>query len=206
MAPSWRFSWLQHLVLKQVVLMIWAAHISPSDNFPTSNLSHVLLQNATNRHARLNSFSTSPQSAKYGVNQFSDLSQREFRGKFLKFWKVCRTGSDTWACSVRWNVFLLIFYICPVSIIPSGWLRWICQHVSLYPGRSLNCICCPQICTCERVPTEFLSSLDWRQRGCRPNLTGETKEWWLQSRTNKQYDLHRLIINTLYCKMKTYCR
>ncbi|XP_036932915.1 cathepsin O [Acanthopagrus latus] len=44
----------------------------------------LFFQNATNRHARLNSFSTSPQSAKYGVNQFSDLSQREFRDLYLR--------------------------------------------------------------------------------------------------------------------------
>ncbi|XP_030253035.1 cathepsin O isoform X1 [Sparus aurata] len=48
------------------------------------NRRQVYFQNATNRHARLNSFSTSPQSAKYGVNQFSDLSQKEFRDLYLR--------------------------------------------------------------------------------------------------------------------------
>nr|XP_046262195.1 cathepsin O isoform X2 [Scatophagus argus] len=50
---------------------------------------HLCFQNATKRHTYLNSFSTAPQSAKYGINQFSDLSQREFRDKFL------RTSVDT---------------------------------------------------------------------------------------------------------------
>ncbi|KAM9849775.1 cathepsin O [Aulostomus maculatus] len=40
-------------------------------------------QNVTERQAYLNSFSTSPQSAKYGVNQFSSLSQKEFRDLYL---------------------------------------------------------------------------------------------------------------------------
>ncbi|XP_034399320.1 cathepsin O [Cyclopterus lumpus] len=41
-------------------------------------------QDATKRHAYLNSFSTLPQSAKYGVNRFSDLSQHEFRELYLR--------------------------------------------------------------------------------------------------------------------------
>ncbi|XP_070692531.1 cathepsin O [Pempheris klunzingeri] len=44
----------------------------------------LCVQNATERHEYLNSFSTSPQSAKYGINQFSDLSQREFRDLYLR--------------------------------------------------------------------------------------------------------------------------
>ncbi|XP_035524926.1 cathepsin O isoform X2 [Morone saxatilis] len=39
--------------------------------------------NATKRHAYLNSFSTVAQSAKYGINQFSDFSQEEFRDLYL---------------------------------------------------------------------------------------------------------------------------
>ncbi|XP_034038010.1 cathepsin O [Thalassophryne amazonica] len=41
-------------------------------------------QNATKRHAHLNLFSTGPQSAKYGINQFSDLSPDEFRDVYLR--------------------------------------------------------------------------------------------------------------------------
>ncbi|XP_019739974.1 cathepsin O isoform X2 [Hippocampus comes] len=41
-------------------------------------------QNATERHAYLNSFSTQPQSAKYGLNQFSSLSPEEFRDLYLR--------------------------------------------------------------------------------------------------------------------------
>ncbi|AWP11739.1 Cathepsin O [Scophthalmus maximus] len=41
-------------------------------------------RDATKRHAFLNSFSTAPQSAKYGINQFSDLSQKEFRDLYLR--------------------------------------------------------------------------------------------------------------------------
>lgn len=111
--------------------MIWAAHISPSDNSPTSNLSCVLLQNATNRHARLNSFSTSPQSAKYGVNQFSDLSQKEFRGRFVKLCKICRAGSSAWACSIRWNVFCL-FYI---------FVRWASHPLDDWDESANMCLC-----------------------------------------------------------------
>lgn len=59
-----------------------------------------------------------------------------------------------------------------------------CLHVCLYPGVTLNCICYPQISTCEQTLTELPSSLDWRQRGSRPNLTGGTKRWWHRSRTN----------------------
>ncbi|XP_076595272.1 cathepsin O [Chaetodon auriga] len=44
----------------------------------------LCFQNATKRHAHLNSFSAAPQSAKYGINQFSDLSQREFRDLYLR--------------------------------------------------------------------------------------------------------------------------
>ncbi|XP_018534910.1 cathepsin O [Lates calcarifer] len=48
------------------------------------NLRHLYFQDATKRHAHLNSFSTAPQSAKYGINQFSDLSQKEFRDLYLQ--------------------------------------------------------------------------------------------------------------------------
>ncbi|XP_047441746.1 cathepsin O isoform X2 [Mugil cephalus] len=40
--------------------------------------------NATQRHTFLNSFSTDPQSAEYGINQFSDLSQEEFKDLYLR--------------------------------------------------------------------------------------------------------------------------
>ncbi|XP_042275674.1 cathepsin O isoform X1 [Thunnus maccoyii] len=45
---------------------------------------HLYFQNSTERHAYLNSFSTAPQSAKYGTNQFSNLSQKEFRDLYLR--------------------------------------------------------------------------------------------------------------------------
>ncbi|KAG8003822.1 Cathepsin O [Nibea albiflora] len=48
------------------------------------NRRHLYFQIATKRHAYLNSFSTAPQSAKYGINQFSDLSQKEFRDLYLR--------------------------------------------------------------------------------------------------------------------------
>ncbi|XP_068596757.1 cathepsin O [Brachionichthys hirsutus] len=44
----------------------------------------LYFQNAIKRHAYLNSFSSAPQSAKYGINQFSDLSQQEFRDLYLQ--------------------------------------------------------------------------------------------------------------------------
>ncbi|XP_041800125.1 cathepsin O isoform X2 [Chelmon rostratus] len=47
-------------------------------------LRQLHFQSATKRHAYLNSFSTAPQSAKYGINQFSDLSQKEFRDLYLR--------------------------------------------------------------------------------------------------------------------------
>ncbi|XP_008277709.1 cathepsin O [Stegastes partitus] len=45
---------------------------------------HLYYQNATERHTYLNTFSTGPQAAKYGINQFSDLSQKEFRDLYLR--------------------------------------------------------------------------------------------------------------------------
>ncbi|XP_023154519.2 cathepsin O isoform X1 [Amphiprion ocellaris] len=48
------------------------------------NRRRLFYQNATKRHMYLNSFSTGPQSAKYGINQFSDLSQKEFRDLYLR--------------------------------------------------------------------------------------------------------------------------
>ncbi|XP_015247610.1 PREDICTED: cathepsin O-like [Cyprinodon variegatus] len=44
----------------------------------------IYFQNAAMRHIHLNSFSTEPQSATYGINQFSDLSQMEFRDVYLR--------------------------------------------------------------------------------------------------------------------------
>lgn len=52
-----------------------------SDEF---NRRRVYFQSATERHAYLNSFSTTPQSARYGINQFSDLSQNEFKDLYLR--------------------------------------------------------------------------------------------------------------------------
>ncbi|XP_031722726.1 cathepsin O isoform X1 [Anarrhichthys ocellatus] len=48
------------------------------------NRRRLHFQDATKRHAYLNAFSTVPQSAKYGVNRFSDLSQQEFRDLYLR--------------------------------------------------------------------------------------------------------------------------
>ncbi|XP_028272429.1 cathepsin O [Parambassis ranga] len=48
------------------------------------NRRHVCFQEATQRHTYLNSLSTDTQSAKYGINQFSDLSQKEFRDLYLR--------------------------------------------------------------------------------------------------------------------------
>ncbi|XP_060935996.1 cathepsin O isoform X2 [Limanda limanda] len=48
------------------------------------NRRQVFFQEATKRHAYLNSFSTAPQSAQYGINQFSDLSPKEFRDLYLR--------------------------------------------------------------------------------------------------------------------------
>ncbi|XP_071778871.2 cathepsin O isoform X1 [Centroberyx gerrardi] len=45
---------------------------------------HFYFQNAIKRHAYLNSFSAAPPSAKYGINQFSDLSLDEFRDFYLR--------------------------------------------------------------------------------------------------------------------------
>ncbi|TNN70818.1 Cathepsin O [Liparis tanakae] len=58
---------------------------------------HLHFQDATKRHAYLNSFSTVPQSAEYGVNQFSDLSQDEFRELYLGASAGC---GSCWAFSV----------------------------------------------------------------------------------------------------------
>ncbi|XP_069387481.1 cathepsin O isoform X1 [Paralichthys olivaceus] len=53
-------------------------------DFTAPNSLFVSLQDARKRQAYLNSFSTAPQSAKYGINQFSDLSQKEFRDLYLR--------------------------------------------------------------------------------------------------------------------------
>ncbi|XP_037531393.1 cathepsin O [Nematolebias whitei] len=45
---------------------------------------HRCFQDATLRHVHLNSLSTAPQSARYGINQFSDLSHMEFRDIYLR--------------------------------------------------------------------------------------------------------------------------
>lgn len=69
-----------------------AAAPPPCAGFPvncmTADVLFVLLQNATLRHIYLNSFSTEPQSARYGINRFSDLSQMQFRGK-MKCYVLC---------------------------------------------------------------------------------------------------------------------
>nr|XP_020500751.1 cathepsin O [Labrus bergylta] len=44
---------------------------------------HLYYQNSTRRHAYLNKFSSTPHSANYGINKFSDLSQKEFRDLYL---------------------------------------------------------------------------------------------------------------------------
>ncbi|XP_028315764.1 cathepsin O [Gouania willdenowi] len=45
---------------------------------------YLNFKNATQRHTHLNAFSTGSQSAKYGINQFTDLSQKEFREIYLR--------------------------------------------------------------------------------------------------------------------------
>ncbi|XP_029020733.1 cathepsin O [Betta splendens] len=56
-----------------------------SDEF---NRRHNYFRDSKKRQARLNSFSAVPQSATYGINQFSDLSPKQFRDLYL-------TGSAT---------------------------------------------------------------------------------------------------------------
>lgn len=60
----------------------------------------MLLQNSTRRHAYLNSFSTVPQSAEYGINRFSDFSQKEFRGR-LKFCHISKMKCIWLFCILR---------------------------------------------------------------------------------------------------------
>lgn len=92
-------------------------------------LSFIQMQNATKRHAYLNLFSTGPQSAKYGINQFSDLSQKEFRGR-LKFSK-CAGGRGVVSCwgsftalqRVSWVKMYFHLFIRPVAC-----LMWLSAH------------------------------------------------------------------------------
>ncbi|XP_056898304.1 cathepsin O isoform X2 [Takifugu flavidus] len=53
-------------------------------NSPQFDRRLFFFQESTTRHAYLNSFSAALQSAKYGINQFSDLSQREFQDLYLR--------------------------------------------------------------------------------------------------------------------------
>eukprot|EP00066_Takifugu_rubripes_P019982 XP_011609248.1 PREDICTED: cathepsin O isoform X2 [Takifugu rubripes] len=53
-------------------------------NSPQFDRRLFFFQESTTRHAYLNSFSAASQSAKYGINQFSDLSQREFQDLYLR--------------------------------------------------------------------------------------------------------------------------
>lgn len=180
--------------------------------FITHHFSFVLLQNATKRHAFLNSFSTAPQSAKYGINQFSDLSQKEFRGmlKFCHLFCKCivlvctvfgqlcsfftikgASSGEMYSLILYLSSRLFWTYWASYSLVDwaesalSFFFLLFFKHVSLYPGFTLNCIYYPHICTCERALTELLSSLEKkRQRGSQPDLTGGTKQWWHQSRTN----------------------
>ncbi|XP_029918653.1 cathepsin O [Myripristis murdjan] len=48
------------------------------------NRRHLYFQDAIKRAAYLNSFPAAPHSAKYGINQFSDLSLNEFRDLYLR--------------------------------------------------------------------------------------------------------------------------
>lgn len=94
-------------------------------NFPhLHNVSSRLsFQNATRRHVYLNSFSTTPWSAQYGINQFSDLSQKEFRGT-LKF---CDPS-----LSLQKSVLYLDKYIAFSQIWPTGWVDCIELFTLLY--------------------------------------------------------------------------
>ncbi|XP_010898099.1 cathepsin O [Esox lucius] len=51
----------------------------PSDYYRSKSY----FKNSIKRHAYLNSFSATPNCAKYGINQFSDLSVKEFRELYL---------------------------------------------------------------------------------------------------------------------------
>ncbi|XP_011609248.2 cathepsin O isoform X3 [Takifugu rubripes] len=53
-------------------------------NSPQFDRRLFFFQESATRHAYLNSFSAASQSAKYGINQFSDLSQREFQDLYLR--------------------------------------------------------------------------------------------------------------------------
>ncbi|CAG5989004.1 cathepsin O [Menidia menidia] len=59
-------------------------HRSNQVSSETFNSRISYIQDAALRHVYLNSFSTEPQSAKYGMNQFSDLSQKEFSDLYLR--------------------------------------------------------------------------------------------------------------------------
>lgn len=67
----------------------------------------VSLQNATRRHVYLNSFSTTPQSAQYGINQFSDLSQKEFRS-MLNFCNLPLSLQKYVSMFCIWTIILLL--------------------------------------------------------------------------------------------------
>jgi len=81
------------------------------------------------RHIYLNSFPTEPQSAKYGINQFSDLSQEEFRGK----WTFCCVLLQKWISQLgHWNVSNVTEHL-------SYWISLECRvivymHLSMWDG------------------------------------------------------------------------
>lgn len=90
-----------------------------------------MFQNATKRHAYLNSFSVVQQSAKYGINQFSHLSLKEFRGE-QRSYLIFKLGwsaylIDDWAVSAQ-SLFAWVFFY------PDRTLNYICQSTDLYPA------------------------------------------------------------------------
>lgn len=99
------------------------------------------IQNATERHVYLNSFSTQPQSAKYGMNRFSSLSPEEFRGRInLEF---CSIAVMQLACQSTNCVFLpgqhhLPSFKCNLT---RNWLDISLLYMfSIWSGRWILCV------------------------------------------------------------------
>nr|XP_020463114.1 cathepsin O [Monopterus albus] len=143
------------------------------------NRRHLYFQDTMKRHKYLNSFSAAPHSAKYGINQFSDLSQKEFRELYLRA-STARapsfSGLKTEGLPARfdWRDKAVVSPVQNQQACGSCWAFSVVgamQSVHAIEGSTL-----------ERLSVQQVLDCSYKNEGCNGGSTLQALDWLKQTR------------------------
>ncbi|KAK5896712.1 hypothetical protein CesoFtcFv8_009844 [Champsocephalus esox] len=148
---------------------------------------HLNVQNSTKRHAYLNSFSTVPQSAEYGINRFSDFSQKEFRDLFLRAHAdraplFSGLKTEGLPAIFDWRDKAVVAPVQNQEACGSCWAFSVVgaiQSVHAIGGSQLQQLSVQQVLDCS-----------FRNKGCNGGSTYQALDWLKQTRVKLNFTAH----------------